>query len=115
MCVCVRLMIFLHHYTKISQTRSYIHIVIHQHFHQHTSSNIFHLIPSQEGDPWALWSTCCESGGLEDVLRLARSCPSGAAALLMAVLPRLQVNLGDKAALEGRRWGAGGGGDRSEL
>ena len=82
---------------------------------------IFHLIPSfrflqaQEGDPWALWSTCCESGGLEDVLRLARSCPSGAAALLMAVLPRLQVNLGDKAALEGRKGWGGGGGERSEF
>lgn len=75
-------------------------------FDASSASRFLRLQPfPADGDPWALWSACCTFAGAgrvaEHVLRLARSCPSGAAALLMAVLPRLQEGLWEAAALEG--------------
>lgn len=47
---------------------------------------------------------CCADEGVsitDHVLRLAKTCPSGAAALAMAVLPQIQEHMGQAAALEG--------------
>ena len=47
---------------------------------------------------------CCADDGVsitDHVLRLAKTCPSGAAALAMAVLPQIQEHMGQAATLEG--------------
>jgi len=74
-------------------------------FEASSTSKYMRLQPfPEEGEPWRLWSMCCADEGVsitDHVLRLAKTCPSGAAALAMAVLPQIQEHMGQAATLEG--------------
>ncbi|CAK9094281.1 unnamed protein product [Durusdinium trenchii] len=57
-----------------------------------------------DGDPRELWSLCCANRTIsvtEHAERLWPRCRAGAAALVMAVLPQLELRLGQESAMEG--------------